>query len=84
MLDNYDSALDSANSLDAQLVGLATSSQHYGLLSLALRQAMSAIEYTITEDSGKFNTSDVKAFLKDNGNIGSGGCVALVPFPFTL
>lgn len=35
---------------------------------------MSAIEYTIVkEDSGKFNTSDVKAFMKDNGGVGSGG-----------
>ena len=46
------------------------------LLALSTRQAMGALDFTILQDSaGNWNTSDVKAFLRSAGGIGSGGYV---------
>lgn len=37
---------------------------------------MGAIDFTVGHDSaGNWNTSDVMAFLRNTGDIGSGGCV---------
>ena len=62
--------------MDSQIASAASgiSSEYYGLLSLATRQAMGAIEYTLSKDSsGTLNTSDTKAFMKDMGSVGQGG-----------
>ena len=68
-LQDYLAALQRALALDAQIIGNATSlSPHYGdLVSLAARQAMAGVEVTIgrDSDSGSFNFSDVKMFMKD-------------------
>ena len=58
--------------LDNTLLAAANSisSDYAGLISLVTRQAMSAIEYTVNRDN--LNISDVKAFMKDMGGVGSG------------
>ncbi|OCB90969.1 DUF1793-domain-containing protein [Sanghuangporus baumii] len=72
-------ALSTAVSLDNQILGDADKiSNNYGdILSLSTRQAMSALEYTLPKANGALNTSDVKAFMKDMGGIGSGGVNAV-------
>ena len=56
--------------------GNQISSQYYDLLALSTRQAMGALDFTILRDSsGNWNTSDVRAFLRGAGGIGSGGYV---------
>ncbi|KAL5494568.1 hypothetical protein ACEPAI_29 [Sanghuangporus weigelae] len=72
-------ALSTAVSLDNQILGDASKiSNNYGdILSLSTRQAMGALEYTLSKANGALNTSDVKAFIKDMGGIGSGGVNAV-------
>lgn len=67
-------ALSTAVSLDNQILADAgqISSRYGDILSLVTRQAMGAYEYTLSKSNG-LNTSDVKAFMKDMGEIGSGG-----------
>ena len=56
--------------------GNQISSQYYDLLALSTRQAMGALDFTISKDSsGNWNTSGVRAFLRSAGGIGSGGYV---------
>ncbi|KAH8111927.1 DUF1793-domain-containing protein [Phellopilus nigrolimitatus] len=79
-LDDFDNALGAAVALDARILGDGDkiSSNYADLLALATRQAMSAFEYTLVKDSnGTFNMSDVKAFMKDMGSVGSGGVNAV-------
>lgn len=74
-MDHFNDAHTGAIALDSKILGAAgqVSGNYADLLALTTRQAMSALEYTIGNSSGSFNTSDVKAFLKDMGGIGSGG-----------
>ncbi|KAH8111919.1 DUF1793-domain-containing protein [Phellopilus nigrolimitatus] len=75
VLDDFDNTLATAVALDAQILGDGgkISSNYADLLALATRQAMGAFEYTLVKDSsGKFNTSDIKAFMKNLGFVGSG------------
>ena len=63
--------------LDSQIMNDArnVSSDYPDLLSLVSRQAMSAIEITISKNvDGSFNSSDIMAFMKDMGDVGAGGC----------
>ncbi|KAI0684505.1 hypothetical protein BC835DRAFT_1523871 [Cytidiella melzeri] len=76
VLDHFPDALASASALDASI---AHDAQTYGqdyanLLSLSTRQAMAALEYTLLKDptTSSYNTSDVKAFMKDLGCTGTG------------
>ena len=71
-LDHFDDALAASIELDNKLLAAADSisTEYAGLISLVTRQAMGAIEYTILENNQ--NISDVKAFMKNMGNVGSG------------
>ena len=78
MLDNFDNALNNAIALDNQILrdGNQISTNYYDLLALTTRQAMGSLDITISRDgSGNWNKSDVKAFLKSTGGIGTGGYV---------
>ena len=78
MLNNFDSSLKNAIAIDNMILhdGSQISSEYYDLLALSTRQAMGALDFTIIKDSsGVWNTSDVKAFLRSAGGIGSGGYV---------
>ena len=49
----------------------AISSKYADLVSLATRQVFGSIEISVANGSdGKWNTSDVKIFMKDVGNTG--------------
>ncbi|PAV15279.1 hypothetical protein PNOK_0904000 [Pyrrhoderma noxium] len=71
-LDHFDDALTASIELDNKLISTANSisTEYAGLISLVTRSAMSAIEYTILKNNQ--NISDVKAFMKNMGNVGSG------------
>ena len=76
MLNNFDNSLENAVAFDNAILhdGSQISSEYYNLLALSTRQAMGALDFTILKDSsGDWNTSDVKAFLRSAGGIGSGG-----------
>ena len=79
MLNNFTDALSAAEKLDAKLAsdGGAISSQYADLLAISTRQAFGAYDLTVARPSngGAVNMSDVKAFAKDFGSVGSGGCV---------
>ena len=77
-MDDFPRAAAAASAFDSRIkeAGTAVSEDYANLLALAVRQALASIEITISQDgsgSETFNTSDVKAFLKDMGGIGSGG-----------
>ncbi|KAI0684501.1 hypothetical protein BC835DRAFT_1293062 [Cytidiella melzeri] len=76
VLSHFPDALTSATALDASI---ARDAQTYGqdyanLLSLSTRQAMAALEYTVMKDptTNAYNTSDIKAFMKDMGCTSTG------------
>lgn len=67
--------------LDSQIINDAAkiSPNYPDLLSLIARQAMSAIEITVSKSAdGSFNSSDIMAFMKDMGDVGAGGCVVFI------
>lgn len=75
VINHFPDALTAANALDT---AISQAAQPYGsgyasILSLATRQAMAAIEYTLPKDSSSnaLNTSDIKAFMKDMGCLGT-------------
>ena len=79
MLNNFENALENAITLDNSILHDATqiSTDYYNLLSLTTRQAMGCLDVTIKRDgSGNWDTSDVKAFLRGAGGIGSAGYAA--------
>ena len=54
----------------------AISSEYLDLISLVFRSTISALEITMSKNpDGNYNSSDIMVFLKDIGNIGSGGYV---------
>ncbi|KAJ3538099.1 hypothetical protein NM688_g6567 [Phlebia brevispora] len=70
LLQDFTDASNRASALDQKILGDAANvSTHYAdLVSLAARQAMGGTELTIgnsSADSTKFNTSDVKMFMKN-------------------
>ena len=73
-LDHFEDALAASIELDNKLLTAANSisTEYAGLISLVTRQAMGAIEYTINIDNNDNNISDVKAFMRNMGNVGSG------------
>ncbi|KLO08004.1 DUF1793-domain-containing protein [Schizopora paradoxa] len=74
-LNDFNNAMSASKQLDSQILNDATkvSSSYGDLLSLVARQAMSAIEITVSKNAdGSFNSSDVMAFMKDMGNVGAG------------
>ena len=65
-----------SSQLDLQIKNDATniSEDYYDLLTLISRQAMSALEITVSKDAkGDFNAIDVMIFLKNMGNVGGEG-----------
>ncbi|KLO08590.1 DUF1793-domain-containing protein [Schizopora paradoxa] len=81
VLSDFDRSLDSAQAFDSNIMAAAMNiSQIYAdLLTLTTRQSLSALDVTISQTSdGSWNTSDVKLFMKDMGEVGSGGSVARV------
>lgn len=76
MLNGFGNALSNAIALDNQILhdGSQISTKYYDLLALTTRQAMGAIDITVGQDSaGNLNTSDIKAFMRGAGGIGTGG-----------
>ncbi|KLO15829.1 hypothetical protein SCHPADRAFT_888243 [Schizopora paradoxa] len=79
-LDDFDDALASANTFDAQILDSANkySSEYADLVSLTARQVLSALEFTLPQDSSSSNSSeDVKVFVKDFDDLASGGVNAV-------
>ncbi|KLO10456.1 DUF1793-domain-containing protein [Schizopora paradoxa] len=79
-LKDFENALNTSTQFDLQIANDAAniSPQYYDLVSIISRQAMSALEITVSKDvNGNFNSSDVMAFLKNMGNIGDGGVNAV-------
>lgn len=71
--------------LDSQIINDATkiSLDYPDLLSLVARQAMSAIEITVSKNAdGSYNSSDIMAFMKDIGDVGAGGFVVFLKMSF--
>lgn len=87
VLTGFGDALNDAIALDNQILydGSHVSTNYYDLLALTTRQAMGAIDITIGQDSsGNLNTSDIKAFMRGAGGIGSGGYVASLFFQLPI
>lgn len=85
VLNGFETALDNAIALDNQILhdGSQISTNYYDLLALTTRQAMGAIDITVGQDSaGNLNASDIKAFMRGAGGIGSGGYVSNLSFQF--
>ncbi|KLO07710.1 hypothetical protein SCHPADRAFT_836241 [Schizopora paradoxa] len=79
-LNDFENALNASIQLDLQITNDAAtiSTEYVDLLSLVSRQAMSALEITVSKDaSGNFNASDVMIFLKDMGSVSEGGVNAV-------
>ena len=79
MLQNFSDSVSAAEKLDFQLAdaGGALSGNYSDLLAISTRQAFGAFDLTIPSPvSGKaMNATDVKAFARNFGNLGSGGYV---------
>lgn len=75
-IGDFSNALSSSIAFDAKIMADAGqfSSEYTDLICLSLRQVMGSGEITVPKNgNGNFNTSDIKMFIKDMGNIGSGG-----------
>lgn len=75
-LNDFSRAVSAANAMDASIrsAGSQISGDYADLLTLSLRQVMSAVEITVTKGSdNQWNTSDVKSFMKNMGSVGSSG-----------
>ncbi|TFK38775.1 hypothetical protein BDQ12DRAFT_651125 [Crucibulum laeve] len=69
-LSDFDAAKTRALALDNKIMsdGVAVSTKYADLLALSLRQTVGAMDITVGRGSnGKWNTSDVKIFMKDIG-----------------
>lgn len=74
-MGDFDDALKSSTELDDQIINdaMKISPNYPDLLSLGARQAMSALEITLSKNpDGSFNSSDIMAFMKDMGSVGAG------------
>ncbi|KAJ7761626.1 hypothetical protein DFH07DRAFT_815613 [Mycena maculata] len=73
-LNDYSSALATANTLDAKVQSDAAkiSPDYPGIVALSIRQSIGANELTISKTaSGKWNTSDVMLFMKEISSDGN-------------
>lgn len=87
MLRKFNASLENAIALDDKIFHDANqvSSKYYDLLAISTRQAMGALDFTVARDSfGNWNTSDVKAFMRGAGGVGSGGYVVNVQYVIAL
>ncbi len=79
--------LERITQLDNQITGdaLKLSLNYPDLLSLVARQAMSALEITVSKNAdGSFNSSDIMAFMKDDGQSALQGMIYNVFLPMNL
>ncbi|KLO09278.1 DUF1793-domain-containing protein [Schizopora paradoxa] len=79
-VNDFDTATNASNQLDKQIAGHSAdiSSNLSDLLILVTRQAMSALEITVSKNpDGSLNSSDIMAFMKDMGSVGGGGVNAV-------
>ncbi|KLO08587.1 DUF1793-domain-containing protein [Schizopora paradoxa] len=80
VLNDFNRSLDSGLAFDSKVMAAANkiSPNYADLLALTTRQSLSALEVTISQTvNGSWNTSDVKMFVKDMGDMGSGGVNAV-------
>lgn len=77
VLQNFSDSVSAAQKLDLQLVnaGSAISGSYTDLLAISTRQAFGAFDLTVSSSTqgGAANASDVKAFARNFGKLGSGG-----------
>lgn len=78
VLSNFSDSVTAAQNLDAQLAnaGNTISSNYSDLLAVAARQAFGAFDLTVPQPTSgnPVNSTDVKAYARNFGNLGSGGC----------
>ncbi|KAF7966198.1 hypothetical protein HWV62_39706 [Athelia sp. TMB] len=82
-INNHSTALSTAKTFDAKVVSDATkiSSTYASLVELSIRQAIGAIEITISKtSSGAWNTADVIVFMKEISSDGNVNTVDVI-FP---
>ncbi|KZP06336.1 DUF1793-domain-containing protein [Athelia psychrophila] len=82
-INGYSTALSTANTFDAQVVSDATkiSADYASLVELSIRQAIGAIEITISKTSaGAWDTTDVIVFMKEISSDGNVNTVDVI-FP---
>lgn len=75
-IDDFDNALSAAIAMDAKVIadGQKYSQNYANLLTLTLRQAMGAIDITLVKEvDGNWNSTNIKAFMKNMGSVGSTG-----------
>lgn len=73
LLNDFDNSMNMSKQLDSQITSDAAnvSPLYTDLLSLVARQAMGAIEITLSKGpDGSFNSSDIMAFMMDMGGVG--------------
>lgn len=79
VLANFSDSVTAAQTLDAQIAGAgaAISGNYSDLLAISARQAFGAFDLTVPQPTpgGPVNTSDLKAFARNFGRLGSGGHV---------
>ena len=77
VLRNFSDSVTAAQKLDAQLAGAGAviSSNYSDLLAISARQAFGAFDLTVPQPTSgsAVDTSDLKAFARNFGNLGSGG-----------
>lgn len=79
MLQNFSNSVTAAQNLDLKLAtaGASVSGNYSDLLAISTRQAFGAFDLTVSLSgpNNAVNASDVKAFSRNFGSLGSGGCV---------
>ena len=79
VLQNFSDSVTAALNLDIKLAaaGASISGNYSDLLAISTRQAFGAFDLTVSLSgpNNTVNASDVKAFSRNFGNLGSGGCV---------
>ena len=76
-IDNYSNALQTSNEFDEKVnddaISVSGSEMYSDLIKLSMRQVLGGVDITVkSSPNNEWNTSDVKAFMKNMGNVGSG------------
>jgi len=69
-ISDFPRAISAANSFDSSIrnAAMSISSDYADLIDLSTRQVFGMVEITVGKDAtGNWNTSDVQAFMDDNG-----------------
>lgn len=79
VLQNFSDSVTAAQNLDLKLAaaGASISGNYSDLLAISTRQAFGAFDLTVSlpGSNNEVNASDMKAFSRNFGDLGSGGCV---------